>query len=614
MNDDKNANSTSNDSEVPKEQTDSTAPEQVEETPVTETAPEEPAIEEAAPAAEVVDSPAEPTISSAPETDYDPVTDDSASSEPYVAPVSPVAIKEGGGSRKKLIISGIIVAVMIALLVGAWLVFSGGKKDDSAKTTTVVNDIGVLRVADVNGPIGTDAIFPNAPATQTGIQIDFQVYEGLVGYSNQHIVPLLAESWTNPDTNTWVFKLKKGVTFQNGKTVTATDVKTSLDTLAKDDYWGQFMQTVASVSTNGDNEVTIKTSAPDSLLLNRLVYGLVYQTNADKTVSGTGAYTVDAANSKTEDKTRLVAYDAYHQGKPKTRVIEYTIYPDYEAVVKALNEKKADYATLIKTTDPTQLPTAGTYTNTDYSGTGAYSMIMNMVKANTALQKLEVRQALAYALDRATYIKESKSSKFATNYMIPKSVVGYDQTAAAPDFNSTKAKELLTKAGYPNGLPLTFNYINNLQSDVPILVNILNKSGFKITAKAFPSPKEFVTAINAGNYDLVMATFNSDLNDGLDVFASLLGSETSQFPTYNNPAFDKMLTEASQAFKAEEHIAKVQEINRYVKDNSLTLPVSNGEFSVYYPESYNFVLDSSVGVAGTYFWKLGNTQTTSTTK
>src|SRR5262245_7254553 len=62
------------------------------------------------------------------------------------------------------------------------------------------------------------------------------VIEPLVewSWSKRQIVPILAESWSNPDNNTWVFKLKKGIKFHDGSEFTAADVVHSYTRIQKD--------------------------------------------------------------------------------------------------------------------------------------------------------------------------------------------------------------------------------------------------------------------------------------------------------------------------------------------------------------------------------------------
>ena len=53
-------------------------------------------------------------------------------------------------------------------------------------------------------------------------------------WSKKQIVPMLAESWSNPDHNTWVFKLKKGIKFHDGSDFTSADVVHSFTRIQKD--------------------------------------------------------------------------------------------------------------------------------------------------------------------------------------------------------------------------------------------------------------------------------------------------------------------------------------------------------------------------------------------
>lgn len=53
-------------------------------------------------------------------------------------------------------------------------------------------------------------------------------------WSKKQLVPVLAESWSNPDNNTWVFKLKKGIKFHDGSDFTSADVVHSFIRIQKD--------------------------------------------------------------------------------------------------------------------------------------------------------------------------------------------------------------------------------------------------------------------------------------------------------------------------------------------------------------------------------------------
>src|SRR5690606_7390239 len=56
------------------------------------------------------------------------------------------------------------------------------------------------------------------------------VYDSLVAWDrNINVVPALAESWETPDERTWIWHLRRGVKFHNGKEMTAADVKYSMD-------------------------------------------------------------------------------------------------------------------------------------------------------------------------------------------------------------------------------------------------------------------------------------------------------------------------------------------------------------------------------------------------
>src|SRR5215207_4757969 len=56
------------------------------------------------------------------------------------------------------------------------------------------------------------------------------IYDSLLEWDkNLNVMPALAESWSTPDDRTWIFNLRKGVKFHNGKELDSEDVKYSFE-------------------------------------------------------------------------------------------------------------------------------------------------------------------------------------------------------------------------------------------------------------------------------------------------------------------------------------------------------------------------------------------------
>jgi len=115
-------------------------------------------------------------------------------------------------------------------------------------------------------------------------------------------VPLLAESWeASDDVKQWTFKIRKGVTFHDGKEMTAEDVVATLkrhaDPEGKSGALG-LMEGIAEMKADGDNVVLTLTSGNADMPLLLSDYHLVIQPNGgiDDPAAGigTGPYKVEA--------------------------------------------------------------------------------------------------------------------------------------------------------------------------------------------------------------------------------------------------------------------------------------------------------------------------------
>src|SRR5918995_4541618 len=91
-------------------------------------------------------------------------------------------------------------------------------------------------------------------------------------WSKKQIVPILAESWSNPDHSTWVFKLKKGIKFHDGNDFTSADVVHSFTRIQKDRDSKQSSSIAHIVAIEAVDPLTVRlrTKSPDAALPFRL--------------------------------------------------------------------------------------------------------------------------------------------------------------------------------------------------------------------------------------------------------------------------------------------------------------------------------------------------------
>ncbi len=161
---------------------------------------------------------------------------------------------------------------------------------------------GHLRIALAGGSTG-DSL---DPTRLTSPHINFLYYTTHAQLTevlpNGELSPYLAESYEyGKDASEWIFKLRKGAEFHNGKTITADDVIASLDRHRGEDSASQmksFMQEIISLKKDGDSTVIIKLQNPNvdfPTILSAPTLGILPSTNGkveDFTV-GSGAYMLE---------------------------------------------------------------------------------------------------------------------------------------------------------------------------------------------------------------------------------------------------------------------------------------------------------------------------------
>lgn len=201
---------------------------------------------------------------------------------------------------------------------------------------------GRIRVAGATAS-ANDTLDPAKQSNQTDYSRCNMLYNGLTSLdATLSPQPALAESFNTQDAKTWVFTLRKGVVFHDGKALSPADVVFSL-MRHKDPATASKAKVLAeqidAVRASGPNEVTIVLSAPNAdlpVILGTSHFQIVKEGTTDFAAGiGTGPYKLK--EFKPGVRSVHVRNDAYWKpGKPYLDEIEFVGIGDENARVNAL--------------------------------------------------------------------------------------------------------------------------------------------------------------------------------------------------------------------------------------------------------------------------------------
>ena len=197
-------------------------------------------------------------------------------------------------------------------------------------------------------------------------------------------------------------------------------------------------------------------------------------------------------------------------------------------------------------------------------------IVFNLKSPNSgsAMNKLLVRQAVEYGLDKEAVQKAYGGPAVGQilNAVIPPGNIGYVNYNLYPDNNGqgnvSMCKTDLSKAGYPNGLTLNYEYPNdssNTRAFTAIQASLAN-CGIKLASKPEPGSSFFTDIGNApsnnksGTWDMAQPAWVPDWygNNGRTVIQALFQGpncvvNTVNYGCYDNPTVNSLITQAETA-------------------------------------------------------------------
>jgi peptide/nickel transport system substrate-binding protein len=276
------------------------------------------------------------------------------------------------------------------------------------------------------------------------------------------IVPQLATSWKVADDKKSVaFTLRQGVKFHDGTDFNATAVKFNLDAqiaAKKAPY-------LTSVEVVDESTVQVNLKSYQNYLFANLTSGVgmmvsptAFAKNGVEWMRlnpvGTGPFKFDSWQR--DVKVRYVKNENYWQkGKPYLDALEFVLVSDETTGLINLKAGNADV-----------FQTQMARNAADMKGTPGFKVIFipnatamlwpDSGNADSPFANLKVRQAVDYALDKEAMAQAVQFGLAGAAYQPPPSYsIGYLPNLTPVKYDTGKAKQLLTEAGYPNGFNTT---------------------------------------------------------------------------------------------------------------------------------------------------------------
>lgn len=410
--------------------------------------------------------------------------------------------------------------------------------------------------------------------------------------------PWLAASWENIDDTTWRFKLKEGITFHNGEAFNADAVKWTYEriTSASRDEFITFNQWtfITDINILSPYEVEITTASPEPAFLSKMagtgcgiqapIAGAEMDASGDYTPIGTGPYKF--VEYIKDDVLTLEANADYWQGKPDIDTLLWRSLPETSTRVANLITGDVDLILGVPSQDWERVNNNEGTSVQDYLTSQVMLLALRGGPSEqnpdwTGLTSdVRIRQAISYAIDRATLIEVIDGMGVPVLSRITPPTLGWSETQynQVGTYDPEKAMQLLAEANY-DGEELTFQSSTSwlMQKEVSeVLEAMLESVGLNVDLQVMD-----VTTFREQVYfpykneEIYMDALG---NSFFDPWITVLGErsdrrERSGWTGENADKVDQLVRDAAVNMDPESRAQQYIEITNLILEDAISIPL-----------------------------------------
>jgi len=464
---------------------------------------------------------------------------------------------------------------------------------------------GAYRRPLVNNPSTLD---PALIADIYGFTVAQQIFDGLVQYDGSlTITPAIAQSWKGSrDGLTWLFFLRKGVKFHNGREVTADDVVYSFTRIlnpktgskaaevflkvkgAMDFVQGR-TSTVQGLRALDRYTVSIELSEASAPFVANLAMGyikIVPREVIEELGPAFGSHPVGTGpfkfiRWKKDAEIVLEGNQDYYAGRPFLSRLEYRVYPGapWDKIFSAFENGELE-DTVIPAENLDQVQDSRRYQFVRRPILGVRFLGFNT--SHKPLTNPLVRQAISYAIDREGLVREIHKNRYKPAYgFVPPGTYGYDPQFHPFPFDPEQARALLAKAGYPagKGLPPLQLWSSvkppDIEREHEAIKRYLANVGITVELQYNTNWPSFNGEVYEGKFPIFRYSWQADVPEPDNFLYRLFYSRSrNNLSKYRNEQVDSLLDQARGEQIYLKRIQLYRQAERLIMDDAPVLPLN----------------------------------------
>ncbi|MFJ3391333.1 ABC transporter substrate-binding protein [Leifsonia aquatica] len=487
------------------------------------------------------------------------------------------------------------IALAAAVLAASALALSACAPSAPPAASTATAGSQTLSVATTTDVVNYNPLVGNS---RSDYWITNLMYPHLLSIANDGSKePQVATKWGYVDDTTGYYEIRDDLKWSDGEPLTAEDVAWTMNAVKKDKPSGTFYGQLTNLDTAtavSKTRVEFTLTKPDSSIVEEIgFWGNIVPKHVFEKAESVATFPNDGSDGgwvsagpykltkvqigQSYTLERVEDYPLVEGGTPLSASVVYRVFPDINTEILALQSGEVDViANALPPAQVAKLKATSGIAVEEAVGLGYAHMTYNMNNADLA--KVEVRQALAHAVDYDAIRKvvlQGQAVSTGSSPLMPVLKDYYDKSIKEYAFDTDESRTLMEKAGYTAGsdgmFPVKFRLIYSLQDSVTsqwatLVKDSAAKAGIAIELQG-TERNTYLAMTNKGDFDIYAGNFAIMDDPVTNMTLAYLPGGAINYTYVDDAKLNDLIAQGTATTDKDDKVKLMREAAKIVRDN-----------------------------------------------